>query len=178
MSGFQNEIPSYAMDGGCIYGTRRVWYSNAAIAKLQAAARRLGLSAASNGPFMGKASAPGVPRNLEDLDAAPDMFRPRLDEQINMKHPLARLAGLLDWDEIHRSFAVHFSSGVVARRSPPAWLPVCRTCSTPSMLRTRPLWAPGWRTRTGSSSLDPPRATAPKVNKALLRWTRLAACGH
>ena len=42
---------------------------------------------------------------------APDMFRPRLDEQINMKYPLVRLAGLIDWEEIHRSFAVHFSSG-------------------------------------------------------------------
>ena len=42
---------------------------------------------------------------------APDMFRSRLDEQINMQHPLVRLAGLIDWDEIHRSFAVHFSSG-------------------------------------------------------------------
>jgi IS5 family transposase len=25
------------------------------------------------------------------------MFRPRLDEQLNMKHPLIRLAGLMDW---------------------------------------------------------------------------------
>ena len=42
---------------------------------------------------------------------APDMFRPRLDEQINLKHPLVRLAGLIDWEEIHRSFAGHFRSG-------------------------------------------------------------------
>jgi len=42
---------------------------------------------------------------------ASDMFRPRLDEQINMKHPLVRLAGLIDWEEIHRSFAGHFRSG-------------------------------------------------------------------
>ncbi|WP_031407147.1 IS5 family transposase [Thiomonas sp. FB-Cd] len=41
----------------------------------------------------------------------PDLFRARLDEQINMKHPLVRLAGLIDWDEIHRTFAGHFSSG-------------------------------------------------------------------
>ena len=42
---------------------------------------------------------------------ASDMFRPRLDEQINLKHPLVRLAGLIDWEEIHRSFAGHFRSG-------------------------------------------------------------------
>ena len=41
----------------------------------------------------------------------PDLFRARLDAQINMKHPLVRLAGLIDWDEIHRTFGGHFSSG-------------------------------------------------------------------
>lgn len=41
----------------------------------------------------------------------PDLFRPRLDEQLNMKHPLVRLAGLIDWDEIYRTFAGHFTSG-------------------------------------------------------------------
>ena len=29
-----------------------------------------------------------------------EMFRPRLDEQLNMKHPLIRLAGLMDWELI------------------------------------------------------------------------------
>lgn len=29
-----------------------------------------------------------------------ELFRPRLDEQINMKHPLVRLAALIDWAEI------------------------------------------------------------------------------
>ena len=40
-----------------------------------------------------------------------DMFRQRLDEQINMKHPLVLLAGLINWVEIHHTFAGHFSSG-------------------------------------------------------------------
>ena len=55
---------------------------------------------------------------------APDMFRPRLDEQINMKHPLVRLAELIGWDEIHRSFAGYFCTssvqpyrGIAARES-------------------------------------------------------------
>ena len=41
----------------------------------------------------------------------PDLFRPRLDEQINIKYSPVRLAGLIGWDEIGRRFAGHFSSG-------------------------------------------------------------------
>ena len=37
-------------------------------------------------------------------------FRPRLDEQINTKRPLVRLAALIDWAEIERTFAVSFTS--------------------------------------------------------------------
>lgn len=40
-----------------------------------------------------------------------EMFRQRLDEQINMKHALVRLGALIDWSEIERTFAGHFSSG-------------------------------------------------------------------
>ncbi len=39
-----------------------------------------------------------------------ELLRPRLDEQINMSHPLVRLAALMDWDKIERSFAAHFTS--------------------------------------------------------------------
>ena len=39
-----------------------------------------------------------------------ELFRSRLDEQLNMRHPLVRLAGLINWDEIERSFSVHFTS--------------------------------------------------------------------
>ncbi len=35
-----------------------------------------------------------------------ELFRPRLDEQINMSHPLVRLAMLIDWAEIERTFAL------------------------------------------------------------------------
>ena len=40
-----------------------------------------------------------------------ELFRPRLDEQINMQHPLVRLSTLIDWAEIERTFAVSFTSG-------------------------------------------------------------------
>ena len=39
-----------------------------------------------------------------------ELFRPRLDEQINMKHPLVKLTALIDWPEIERTFAVSFTS--------------------------------------------------------------------
>lgn len=39
------------------------------------------------------------------------LFINRLDELINLKHPLVRLAGLVDWCEIERTFAVSFTSG-------------------------------------------------------------------
>ena len=48
-----------------------------------------------------------------------ESFRPRLDEQINMKHPLVRLAGVMNWQEIGRSFSAHFTSG----RGRPALFP-------------------------------------------------------
>lgn len=40
-----------------------------------------------------------------------ELFRSRLDELLNMRHPLVRLAGLMNWPEIERSFTVHFTSG-------------------------------------------------------------------
>lgn len=39
-----------------------------------------------------------------------DLFRSRLDAQINMRHPLVRLAQLIKWEEIERTFSVHFTS--------------------------------------------------------------------
>lgn len=39
-----------------------------------------------------------------------DLFISRLDELINMKHPLVRLAALIDWPEIERNLSVSFTS--------------------------------------------------------------------
>ena len=40
-----------------------------------------------------------------------ELFISRLDELINMRHPLVRLAALIDWVEIERTFAASFTSG-------------------------------------------------------------------
>ena len=39
-----------------------------------------------------------------------ELPRPRLDEQLKMSHPLVRLANLMNWEEIERSFGAHFAS--------------------------------------------------------------------
>ena len=38
------------------------------------------------------------------------LFINRLDELLNMRHPLVLLAGLIDWAEIERNFSAHFTS--------------------------------------------------------------------
>lgn len=40
-----------------------------------------------------------------------ELFRSRLDEMLNLHHPLIRLAGLIDWTEIERTFSASFTSG-------------------------------------------------------------------
>jgi len=39
-----------------------------------------------------------------------DMFRQRLDELVNLNHPLAQLASLIDWSVFEREWAGHFPS--------------------------------------------------------------------
>ncbi|HDR8957859.1 IS5 family transposase [Burkholderia vietnamiensis] len=48
-----------------------------------------------------------------------DLFRHPLREQINLKHPLVRLAELIDWDRL----SVAMSAGFVSRRGRPATSP-------------------------------------------------------
>ena len=67
-----------------------------------------------------------------------ELFRPRLDEQINMKHPLVRLAALIDWTEIEgpsRLLSRLMGGGPPWGR---VWLPGCCACSTPSMPLMKP----------------------------------------
>lgn len=39
-----------------------------------------------------------------------EAFNSRLDELIDMRHPLVRLGSLVDWPEIERAFAASFTS--------------------------------------------------------------------
>lgn len=39
-----------------------------------------------------------------------DLFRNRLDQIIDLNHPLSHLAKLVDWDRLHKEFSVYYSS--------------------------------------------------------------------
>lgn len=39
-----------------------------------------------------------------------ELFRPRLDEELKMTHPLIRLSSLMDWQRIEADFSKHFVS--------------------------------------------------------------------
>lgn len=39
-----------------------------------------------------------------------DLFRNRLDQIIDLNHPLCRLTKLVDWERLHREFSVYYSS--------------------------------------------------------------------
>jgi IS5 family transposase len=48
-----------------------------------------------------------------------ELFRQTLVEMINLQHPLVKLADIIDWDEINRTFSAHF----VSHRGRPALSP-------------------------------------------------------
>ena len=39
-----------------------------------------------------------------------DLFRNRLDQIIDLNHPLTRLTKLVDWERFHQEFSVYYSS--------------------------------------------------------------------
>lgn len=39
-----------------------------------------------------------------------ELFRQPLCEMLNAKHPLVKLADVIDWEEIERSFGAHFQA--------------------------------------------------------------------
>ena len=100
--------------------------------------------------------------------------RPRLDEQIDLAHPLVRLAALIDWDEIERSFGAHFAS----TRGRPAlsprlvagllYLQHTFAASDEAVVNT---WVenPYWQHFTGETHLQ---TKAPIDPSSLTRWRR------
>lgn len=96
-----------------------------------------------------------------------ELFRPRVDEQINMHHPLVRLAALIDFTEIERAFAASFTSdrgqSALAPRLVAGLLYLQQTfnASDEAVVNT---W---WRTRTGSTSMARPtcRPSCPSIRQ-------------
>lgn len=65
------------------------------------------------------------------------MLLSRLDELINMRHPLVRLTGLIDWAEIERTFGATSDQDAGDQHCHLDWWPDCCTCSTTSTLPTK-----------------------------------------
>lgn len=97
-----------------------------------------------------------------------EMFRPRLDELLNMKHPLIRLAGLIDRGLIEQHFAGHFCSSRGRPALPPRlvaglmYLQHAHDASDEMVVNTW-LENPYWQFFTGETYLQielPNRATS------------------
>lgn len=103
-----------------------------------------------------------------------EMFRPRLDEQLNMKHPLIRLAGLMDWALIEHHFADHFTSGRGRPALPPRlvagllYLQHANDASDEMVVNTW-LENPYWQFFTGESYLQ---TELPIDPSSLTRWRK------
>ena len=55
--------------------------------------------------FDGEIRCRGRPMSQPRDDRQDDLFRPLLEEIINLRHPLVRLAGEIDWDFLERRFS-------------------------------------------------------------------------
>jgi len=59
-----------------------------------------------------------------------DFFRQPLLEQINLKHPLARLAGLIDWEHLGAAMSKSFVSRAGRPATSPRLIAGCFICNT------------------------------------------------
>ena len=71
-----------------------------------------------------------------------ELPRPRLNEQLKMSHPLIRLASLMNWQEIERSFGARFaSSRGRPALSPRLVAPPCQTSCRSPEIADDPHWS-------------------------------------
>ncbi|GKT24737.1 hypothetical protein AVHM3334_15705 [Acidovorax sp. SUPP3334] len=103
-----------------------------------------------------------------------ELFRPRLDELINMRHPLVKLAALIDWAEIERTFAASFTSARGRPALPPRlvagllYLQHAFDASDEAVVNT---WVenPYWQFLCGETYLQ---TEAPIDPSSLTRWRK------
>ncbi|QPN33432.1 IS5 family transposase [Diaphorobacter sp. JS3051] len=111
-------------------------------------------------------------RPKPSLPQSGELFRPRLDEQLNMRHPLIRLAALMDWDQIEQHFASHFTSGRGRPALPPRlvagllYLQHANDASDEAVVNTW-LENPYWQFFTGETYLQ---TELPIDPSSLTRW--------
>ncbi|SJM32544.1 hypothetical protein BQ8482_290139 [Mesorhizobium delmotii] len=84
-----------------------------------------------------------------------DLFRSRLDQIINMKHELVRLAQAIDWPVLEERFGAVYSDGPGMPPLPTRLMAGLAILKHTSTCRMRCCASAGWRTLT--SSISPAR---------------------
>src|SRR5207244_1744179 len=87
------------------------------------------------------------PREVQD-SGQNDLFRSRLDQIIDLKHPLVKLAHAPDWQFLQCTLETSIATGPVNRRYRPASWQDWRSSHTISA--TRRCANAGWRTHTSN----------------------------
>ena len=103
-----------------------------------------------------------------------ELFRQPLIEQLNGRHPLVRLAAVIDWNEIERTFGAHFASTTGRPALPPRlvagllYLQHAYDCSDEAAVNT---WVenPYWQHFTGETWFQ---TEAPIDPSSLTRWRK------
>jgi transposase, IS5 family len=103
-----------------------------------------------------------------------ELFRQPLSEMLNFKHPLVKLADVIDWEEIERSFGTHFESSTGRPALPPRlvagllYLQHAYDCSDEAIVNT---WVenPYVQYFTGETYFQ---TEAPMDSSSLTRWRK------
>src|SRR5215831_3531559 len=81
-----------------------------------------------------------------------DLFRSRLDQIIDMKHALVKLARTIDWGFLEQTFGAVYTDKPGQPPLPTQLMGAYRSSSTPTTFSTRLCAIAGWRIRTSSTS--------------------------
>ncbi|WP_295994065.1 hypothetical protein [Rugamonas sp.] len=94
------------------------------------------------------------------------MFRQRLDELVNLQHPLARLAQHIDWQVFEQKWTPHFPSSRGRPATPTRLIAgLLYLQHTYALSDEDVVWA-GSRTRIGSCSAEKPGSS---IDRPLIR---------
>src|SRR5215469_14687510 len=83
-----------------------------------------------------------------------DLFRSRLDQIIDMKHALVKLARTIDWGFLEQTFGAVYTDKPGQPPLPTRLMAGLAIPSTPTTFPTRLCAIAGWRTRTSSTSAE------------------------
>lgn len=96
-----------------------------------------------------------------------DFFRQPLREQINLKHPLIRLADLIDWDRLSGAMSASFASSRGRPATSPRLIAGLLYLQHAFDLSEKRSSGNGWRIRAGKCS--PARRTCRRSRRSIRR---------